>query len=350
MSESKILRIAVISAGAIGFAHMRAVHQNYNTELVAVADPDKGRVTSAAETYNLPKDRAYTDWKEMLKRDDIDAVIVASPDQFHAEHTVAALESGRHVLCEKPFALCLEDCKAMIEAQRRTGLTLMVGQAGRFAPGFRKAKDIIEEGTIGEIFYAETEYAHDYSKIPGQEINGQPFNWRHDPMRHGILGGGCHALDMIRWMAGNPTEVTSYANKMMLKDWPTDDTSVTILRFPNGAIGRVFVSIGVKRNYTMRSCFYGTKGTIICDNTSDHLMLYRTDLEDKGIPFTTPLKIDIEPESHPLGAEVKEFTEIVLEGKQSTLTGYEGSCTVALALAAVESNKIGGPVKPDYNF
>ena len=154
--SDKMLRIAVISAGAIGFAHMRAVHQNYNTTLVAVADPDEGRVTSAGEKFHLPKDAVYTDWKEMLKRDDIDAVIVASPDQFHAEHTVAALESGRHVLCEKPFALCIEDCKKMIDAQRRTGLTLMVGQAGRFAPGFRKAKEIIEAGTIGEIFFAES--------------------------------------------------------------------------------------------------------------------------------------------------------------------------------------------------
>ena len=169
-------------------------------------------------------------------------------------------------------------------------------------------------------------------------------------LKNGILGGGCHALDMIRWMAGNPVEVTSYANRMMLKDWPTDDTSVTICRFPNGAIGRVFVSIGLKRNYTMRSCFYGTKGSIICDNTSDHLMLYRTDLEEYGVPFTTPLKIDIEPESHNTKAEILEFADIILNDKPVKTTAWEGSCTVALALAAVESNKIGGPVKVDYNF
>ena len=350
MREIKKVRFAVIGSGKIGRSHMRGCLFNFNTELVAICDPDVERINETAEMYAIPDDRVYTDWREMLKRDDIDAVVVATPDQCHAEQTVACLESGRHVLCEKPFALTLEDCKLMIEAEKRTGKKLMVGQVGRYAPGFVKAKEIISSGTIGEIFYAETEYAHDYSKIPGKTINGKEFNWRQDPLRHGILGGGCHALDMIRWMAGNPTEVTSYANKMMLKDWPTDDTSITIMRFPNGAIGKVFVSIGVKRNYTMRSCFYGTKGTIICDNTSDHLMLYRTDLGDKGIPFTTPLKIDIEPESHPLGAEVKEFTEIVLEGKKSTLTGYEGSCTVALALAAVESNKIGGAVKPNYEF
>jgi len=350
MSEFKTLRMAVISAGAIGVAHMRACYMNYSTDLVAIAEPDEGRLKSAAELYHIAEKDRYTDWREMIKRDDIDAVIVASPDQYHAEHTIACLEAGKHVLCEKPFALTREDCQAMIDAQRRTGLKLMVGQAGRYSPGFVKAKELITSGIIGEIFYAESEYAHDYSKIPGQAINGQPCNWRHDPKRHGILGGGCHALDMLRWMVGNPTEVTSYANRMMLKDWPTDDTSITIMRFPNGAIGKVFVSIGVKRNYTMRSCFYGSKGSIICDNTSDHLMLYRTDLEDKGISFTTPLKIDIEPESHNLKAEVSEFADIVLNNEEVKLTAVEGSCTVALALAAVESNAIGGPVKVDYNF
>ena len=350
MIDTRTVRFAVIGSGKIGRSHMRGCIANHNSELVAICDPDVERIHETAEMYSIPEDRVYTDWKEMLKRDDIDAVIVATPDQVHAEQTVAALESGRHVLCEKPFALTREDCQAMIDAEKRTGKKIMVGQAGRYAPGFVKAHEIIESGMIGELFYAETEYAHDYSKIPGKTINGQEFNWRLDPKRHGILGGGCHALDMIRWMAGNPVEVTSYANRMMLKDWPTDDTSVTICRFPNGAIGRVFVSIGLKRNYTMRSCFYGTKGSIICDNTSDHLMLYRTDLEEYGVPFTTPLKIDIEPESHNTKAEILEFADIILNDKPVKTTAWEGSCTVALALAAVESNKIGGPVKVDYNF
>ena len=350
MREIKKVRFAVIGSGKIGRSHMRGCLFNFNTELVAICDPDVERINETAEMYAIPDDRVYTDWREMLKRDDIDAVVVATPDQCHAEQTVACLESGRHVLCEKPFALTLEDCKLMIEAEKRTGKKLMVGQVGRYAPGFVKAKEIISSGTIGEIFYTETEYAHDYSKIPGKTINGKEFNWRQDPLRHGILGGGCHALDMIRWMAGNPTEVTSYANKMMLKDWPTDDTSVTICRFPNGAIGRVFVSIGLKRNYTMRSCFYGTKGSVICDNTSDHLLLYRTDLEEQGVPFTTPLKVDIDADSHNTRAEIDEFANLILNDEPVKTTAYEGTCTVALALAAVESNRIGGPVKIDYNF
>ncbi len=346
----KKLRMAVIGSGKIGRSHMRGVLFNFETELVAICDPDVERVYQAAEDYAIAKDRVYTDYREMLKRDDIDAVIVASPDQFHAEETVAVLESGRDVLCEKPFALTLDDCKLMMAAEKRTGRKIMVGQVARFSPGFTKAKELVDSGIIGEIFYAESEYAHDYSKIPGQTVNGKPFNWRLDPLRHGVLGGGCHALDLIRWIAGNPTEITAYANKMMLKDWPTDDTTISILKFPNGAIGKVFVSIGVKRDYTMRSCFYGTKGSIICDNTSSYITLYRTDLEDRGQPFTTPIIVNIDPESHNTKAEIHDFATRILTGKPFLTTSYEGTCTVALALAAVESSKTGKAVKLDYNF
>ncbi|MBQ7624545.1 MAG: Gfo/Idh/MocA family oxidoreductase [Clostridia bacterium] len=344
------LRMAVIGAGTIGKSHMRGVLFNFETELTAVCDPDVQRINEAAQMYAIDKSRVYYDYKEMLKRDDIDAVIVASPDPFHAEETVACLESGRDVLCEKPFALTLEDCKKMLDAEKRTGRHIMVGQVCRYAPGFVKAKELVESGIIGDIFYAETEYAHDYSKIPGKTVNGKPLNWRQSPLRHGVLGGGCHALDLIRWIAGNPTEVTAYANKMMLKDWPTDDTTVCIMKFPNGAIGRTFVSIAVKRDYTMRSCFYGSKGTIICDNTSSYITLYRTDLEDKGQPFTTPIIVNIEPESHNTKDEIHEFATLILEGKPLRMTAYEGTCTVALALAAVESSKTGKAVKIDYNF
>ncbi|MBQ7625385.1 MAG: Gfo/Idh/MocA family oxidoreductase [Clostridia bacterium] len=345
----KKLRIAVIGAG-IGKSHIRGILFNFNTELAAICDPDVERINTVADMYAVDKSRVYTDYKEMLKRDDIDAVIVASPDPFHAEQTVACLESGRDVLCEKPFALTLEDCKKMLDAEKRTGRHIMVGQVCRYAPGFVKAKELVDSGVIGEIFYAETEYAHDYSKIPGKTVNGKVFKWREDPLRHGVLGGGCHALDLIRWIAGNPTEVTAYANKKMLTTWPTDDTTVCIMKFPNGAIGRTFVSIAVKRDYTMRSCFYGSKGTVICDNTSSHITLYRTDLEDKGQPFTTPIIINIEPESHNTKAEIEEFARLILENKPLRMTAYEGTCTVALALAAVESTKTGKAVQIGYDF
>ena len=124
MAVTKKVRFAVIGSGNIGRSHMRGCLFNFQTELAAIADPDVERVNETADMYAIPGDRVYTDWREMLKRDDIDAVIVATPDQCHAEQTVAALESGRHVLCEKPFALTLEDCKLMMDAEAAECITV----------------------------------------------------------------------------------------------------------------------------------------------------------------------------------------------------------------------------------
>ena len=123
---------------------------------------------------------------------------------------------------------------------------------------------LIDAGRIGELFFVESEYAHDYSTA------ARGWNdWRVDSNRprEPYLGGGCHAVDLLRWIAGNPSEIMAYSNHKCLTDWPVDDCTISMMKFPNNVIGKVFVSIGCKRDYTMRSVFYGTRGTIIADNT-----------------------------------------------------------------------------------
>jgi len=98
---------------------------------------------------------------------DIEIISVASPDFFHREHSVSALLSGKNVLCEKPLALNLEDCIEIIKAVKKSGKKFMIGQVCRFAPGFVLTKEIIESGEIGELFFVESEYAHDYRVAEG---------------------------------------------------------------------------------------------------------------------------------------------------------------------------------------
>ncbi len=333
------LRFATLSAMGIAGTHAKGITANEMTELVAASDIDPERTAKMKENY--PEIRTYTDYKEVLACDDIDAVVVSGPDQVHCEMSIAALEAGKHVLCEKPMALSLEECKKMVEASGKTKLKFMVGQVCRYAPGFVKAHELIQSGAIGELFFVESEYAHDYSEIPGHG------NWRLDPKRHGFLGGGCHAVDLLRWIAGDPYEVFAYANRKMLQTWPTDDCTVAVLKFPNDVIGKVFVSTGCKRNYTMRSVFYGSKGTIICDNTSPELTLFSTDNEEG---FTKPTAIPIEVNSHNMTAEIKEFSDCILNDLPVKTTALEGAKTVAAALACVESAKTGMPVRVNYEF
>ncbi|MEA4889145.1 MAG: Gfo/Idh/MocA family oxidoreductase [Clostridiaceae bacterium] len=334
------VRIAMISASGMAHAHMDSIVKDPKLELAAICDIDQDKLAKAGEQYGVTA--LYTDYKEMLKDETIDAVVVCTPDQLHKEMTINALESGKHVLCEKPMSLSLDDCLEMIAAEKRTGKKLMVGQICRYTPGFIAAKKLVDEGAIGELFFVESEYAHDYSKIGGAG------NWRRTPERHGFLGGGCHAVDLLRWIAGNPTEVFAYANRKMLTDWPVDDCTISVMKFPNNVIGKVFVSIGCKRGYTMRTVLYGSRGTIICDNTSKELQLFQV-TEDKD-EFTTPKMIPVQVNNHNTFGELDEFADLIKNDLPVKTTGQEGASTVVACLAAVESARIDAPVKISYNF
>ncbi len=331
---------AVIGTSGMGQAHIRGMRDVDGANLVAICDLDRERVEEAARLW--PGVRTYTDYREVLACNDVSAVIIVVPDQQHCEISLAALAAGKHVLCEKPMSLKLEECKSMVEASRASDKKFMVGQICRFTPGFVQAKKMIDDGEIGELFFVESEYAHDYSGIPGLGNN-----WRLDPLRHGFLGGGCHAVDLLRWIAGDPIEVGAFANRKMLASWPTDDCTVAIMRFPNDVIGKVFVSTGCKRNYTMRSVFYGSKGTIITDNTSTSMTVFKT---EASCGFTTPMLYPIAVNNHNTMGEIDMFTDCILNDKPVPTDAYQGACTVAAALAAVRSSKSGRFERVSYDF
>ena len=344
---NKKLNFGVISCAEMAQRHMNAVERNAACELYMLCDIDEKKLKDAAEKFGV--ERTTTDYHDMINDPAIDAIIIVSPDQTHREIAVAALQAGKHVLCEKPMALTIEDCKAMVKASRETDKKLMIGQICRFTPGFKEAKKLIDRGDIGELFFVETEYAHDYSKI------GEP--WRLDPLRHGFLGGGCHAVDLARWIAGDPIEVTAYSNHKMLPNYPTDDCTIAIMKYPNNVIGKTFVSTGCKRDYTMRSVFYGTKGTIITDNTSPYMTVFQDGLSD-GKPMLAdlpqshaiPVQYHLDISNHNTIGELEEFVDCIVNDKPVAMSALEGAKTVIAALAAVESTKTGKAVHPDYNI
>ncbi|HOJ38953.1 MAG TPA: Gfo/Idh/MocA family oxidoreductase [bacterium] len=321
----------------MGLAHLEAYLKNPHTQPVAICDINEELLKEVQKKYELPW--ASTDYRELLSRKEVQIVSVASPDFYHKEHCVAALSAGKHVLCEKPLALTLEDCQAIVSAARKSTASFMIGQVARFSPGFSLAKKIIDSGEIGELFFVESEYAHDYRVAPGAG------GWRKDPKRprEPFIGGGCHAVDLLRWIAGDPVETFAYANHKCLPDWPVNDALIALYKFPGDIMGKVFCSIGCRRPYTMRSVFYGTRGTIIADNTSPAIKLsslrycQQAGLYDFAtIPVTTA--------SHNVEQEVAYFVDCILNNQPVAMDAIEGSKTVASCLAAVISASKGEKV------
>ncbi|HOL50408.1 MAG TPA: Gfo/Idh/MocA family oxidoreductase, partial [bacterium] len=143
-----------MKAGIIGLrmgkAHLVGYLQN-NVEVAGICDIDQSLLTGVQKEFNIPL--ATTDYHKLVAEKSIDLISVASPDYFHKEHCCSALLAGKHVLCEKPLALNLEDCIEIIKAVKQSGKKFMIGQVCRFAPGFVLTKEIIDSGEIGELFF-----------------------------------------------------------------------------------------------------------------------------------------------------------------------------------------------------
>ena len=331
------LRVANIGM-KFGMSHVEGA-MGYGAEIAAICDCDEENLRFAGERYNIPQEKWVADYRDIVNNKEIDVVTVAVPDQQHREMSCELLRSGKHVLCEKPLALTREDLVEIIKAEDESGKKFMVGQICRFTPAFEKAKELIDSGVVGELYFVESEYAHDYMKLVD--------TWRADPLRHGVIGGGCHAVDLLRWLAGDPVEVFAYGTHRLLPAVSYDDATVAIMKFNENLMGKVFVSTGCKRDYTMRTVIYGTKGTIICDNTSPTITLFTTD--DEGVTREAEI-IDITVNNHNALKEFEVFADAIINDKPVVTDAREGAKTVEVCLSIVNSSKTGKPVAPDYNF
>lgn len=332
-------KISVANIGMkFGMSHVEGA-MSFGADIAAICDCNEENLRFAGERYSIPEEKRFLDYKYLLNNDSINAVTVAVPDQQHVKMSCEFLRAGKHVLCEKPLALTRDDIEEMVKVADESDAKFMVGQICRFTPAFEKAKEIIEAGTIGELYFIESEYAHDYMKLCDE--------WRADPNRHGVIGGGCHAVDLIRWLAGDPVEVFAYGTHKLLPMVSYDDATVAIMKFDDNLMGKVFVSTGCKRDYTMRTVIYGTKGTIICDNTSPTMTLFVTD--DEGVT-KEPQTIEVQVNNHNAAKEFEVFADAIVNDKPVLTDAREGAKTVAVCLAIVESAKTGKPVNPNYKF
>lgn len=342
----KMLKMGVISCSGMAEGHMTAIEKNPNAKLIAVCDIDLEKAKKTAEKFKV--EHVFQDYRDLLAMEEIDAVVLVTPDQLHREMVEASLKAGKHVLCEKPLALTREDLEAIVQAAAQSDRKFMVGQICRYTPGFKLAKELVERGEIGELTFVESEYAHDYTGII------EPGTWRADPLRNGVVGGGCHAVDLLRWIAGDPVRVTAYANRKAFPHLEYDDTTVAVMQFPNNVIGKVFVSIGCKRQYTMRTVLYGTKGTIIVDNTTPHMTVFKNELTDSVVEgvkaINAPVLLPVKLANHNTIGEFNEFCDIVLQDKPVVTTAIEGAKTVVACMAIVDSANELKTVEPDYHF
>jgi len=193
--------VGVIGVG-IGRLHLIGYTESPDAEIVAICDVNEERAKKAAEEFNVPN--VFTNYKDMLALDSIDAVSVCTPNYLHAEMTVAALDAGKHVICEKPLTTNLKDGEKMLAAAEKSGKILMTAFNNRFRGDTQVLKKLIEEGELGDIYYGKTGWIR-RKGIPGY---GGWFTTKSKSGGGPLIDIGVHVLDLALWLMGNPKAAT----------------------------------------------------------------------------------------------------------------------------------------------
>lgn len=196
---SKVYRVGIVGCGGIANGkHLPSLSKLANVELAAFCDIVPERAEEAAAKYGIDGAKVYADYREMLKEEKLDIVHVLTPNDSHAEISIAALEAGNHVMCEKPMAKSEADARKMVEAAKRTGKKLTIGYNNRFRPDSLHLKKLCEEGKLGHIYYAKA-HAIRRRAVPTWGVFLDEEKQGGGP----LIDIGTHALDLTLWMMDN---------------------------------------------------------------------------------------------------------------------------------------------------
>ena len=247
------MRFGLVGAGEIGRVRADALGHSPGCTLAAVADRDSARARSTAEAHGAA---ALANFRELILRDDLDAVIVSTPPDSHEEIALAALEAGKHVMCEKPLAPSVEACQGMVEAAQRCGRALATGFCQRYFPAVQFVKRTVESGAIGELTHVRAYTGH---------LGLSEFReaWMHEKQ---IIGGGAlmdngiHIIDLVGHILGDISEVYGAASNHTWKLDGAEDHGIALLRNREGKTATIEAAWNEWRGYRFSLEAYGDRG------------------------------------------------------------------------------------------
>ncbi|WP_121609793.1 Gfo/Idh/MocA family protein [Mesobacillus foraminis] len=349
-----MLRIAIVGAGAISSAHIKAYLQfPEKCRIVAVCDIYIEKAEKLVEQYQLPA-KVYKDYRDLLEQSEIDLVSVCTPPYTHAETSIAFLNEGIHVVVEKPMASSLEECDMMLEAAKNSGKLLSVVAQNRFTTPMMKLKNVLETRLMGPIVHTQVD----------------SFWWRgysyYDLWWRGTWekeGGGCtlnhavHHIDIFQWMNGMPAEITAVMSNTSHDNAEVEDLSIAIARYPDGSLAQITSSV-VHHGEEQQLTFQGKKARV-----SVPWKVAASKSKQNGFPEKdSALELELQNvyESQP---ELKheghagQIHDVLLavEGEKDLLVdGIQGRRTLELITAIFQSASYGEtvrlPLKPDSPF
>lgn len=379
-----MIRIGIVGCGgAAWIGHLPWIWENPHTELVATCALDVEHAEQAAKRWGAS--RTYSDFHAMLDREQLDAVVIATPPDTHAEYSIAAASRGLHVLLEKPMALTSRDCDAIARATAEHNTVFTLSHEKRFNPGFEEIKRIIDSGMLGRIFYLVIHWSaavrlDPESLCPPDYRRSYHWRWTNPAAGGGILFDHLpHYFDLWRWWTGSELESIDAETLNVRRDWIGDeelggmheDFALAMLRFRNGCLG-VFETGTVGRGlspiqnvgsatgeWSEYGMIYGTRGHLVFDALPwdspelPRIMLFS--LEDRRpanrgwfqIELPDPYRAPggpLSPKSnshYQFKRQMDQFIDCIRTGTPPRVTAADGRATVAAVEAAYESFRSG---------
>lgn len=326
----KKLKVGMISfAHGHAFSYLHSLHAIPEVEVVGIADPIESRVSQVVSKHSLPY---YANYHQLLDTD-VDAVVICSENSFHAEITIAAARKGKHVLCEKPLGIHLEDMKEMISTCQDNNVQLMTAFPCRYLAAVVQAKHAIDRGEIGDIV-----------AFKGSNHGTAPDGWFVDPKLSGggaLLDHTVHVMDLMNWFNGSSEakEVYAYAATLFDDKLTVDDAGMIHVKFENGVFGVLDTSWSRKAPYPtwgdVNLDIIGTKGVISVNGLAQVNELYsRQNSAGQWNYWGDNMDEHL----------VRAFVQAIRSGQPVPISGEDGMRSTLAALAGYRSLKEGQPV------
>jgi predicted dehydrogenase len=335
--EDRLLRVGVLGAGQIAqAAHFESCTKARNAELFAICDVADDLRERMAVTHGAKK--TYPDYDKMLADPEVDAVIIATSDAFHVPASLRALAAGKHVLCEKPLGLTVEEVEELARAVKTSGKVLQVGHMKRFDPGLEAAKQFIAS-EMGDLVALKAWYCdstHRYAMtdavqplvVASKNAKKPAENPKANLRRYYMLAHGCHLIDTARYLAGDIASVHArLSDSKGMHCWFVD------VNFASGALGHLDLTIAVRMDWHEGFQIYGKNGSVIAKTynpwyyKSSDVEIFR---ESDGASHRV-----LGADGHFYRRQLEGFADVILHGKPMTGANVNDGIASVRAMVAI---------------
>ncbi|RED53215.1 Gfo/Idh/MocA family protein [Cohnella phaseoli] len=332
-----ILRFVVVGTGWVAGEYLKAIHAREDAEVYGIVSQSEERARQRLAELSIEA-RVFERYEEAVKDANVDAVVLCSTPELRPDHTILAAQHGKHAVLEKPLAMDRKALWSMADAIESNPIQTVVGFVLRWNPSIANTKTLIDDDAIGRVFMAQIDYWHHIGPQYPQ------YRWSKGKAAGGssMLSAGCHAVDAVRYFAGNIEEVTAYScHTWADSDYEFDPNAIAIFKLSNGGIGKVSSSLECRTPYKFNVHLLGEKGAILNNQLFSHKLPGQTDYAT--IPTILPDSGDVS--HHPFAEEIDDFVNAIVNRTKTRCDFFEALQSMEVCFAIDESIASGRSVK-----